>query len=120
MSKKNWTDYGGRRASWPTTQASLILRAQTQDTQRRRQAEAEILARYWKPVWSFLMARHKDYAMAMDRTQDFFCERVLGKQLLRKYDPSKGRFRTFLLVAIRNYDNEQRRKKRAKKRAPNE
>ena len=120
MSAKNWTDYGGRRAGWPNTQGSLILRAQTQDTGRRKQAVGDVLEQYWKPVWCYLMARHRDYNMAMDRTQDFFCEMVLGKQLIRKYDPAKGRFRTFLLVAIRNYDNEQYRKKGAKKRAPDE
>jgi len=45
-------------------------------------------------------------------------ERILEKELLAQANPTRGRFRTFLLNALDNFVISQRRKAQAQKRAP--
>jgi RNA polymerase sigma-70 factor (ECF subfamily) len=64
--------------------------------------------------------RRKGYANeeAKDLTQGFFCEVVLGRELIQQADQAKGRFRTFLLTALDHYVTSMHRKEVAKKRLP--
>lgn len=63
----------------------------------------EILCRqYWPPLYAYV--RHRGYAVhdAQDLTQAFFA-RLLEKEWLAEVDRSKGRFRSFLLVAMKRF-----------------
>lgn len=57
---------------------------------------------YWYPLYAFLRGRGHDPADAEDLTQAFFVM-LLEKQVLRHADPSRGRFRSFLLTALQNF-----------------
>lgn len=78
----------------------------------------ELLKKYWKPVYCFLRRKGYDNEKAKDLTQGFFEEVVLGKELIRRADRSRGRFRTFLLTALEQYLARMHRKQTARKRIP--
>lgn len=57
---------------------------------------------YWPPLYTFVRRRGYPAADAQDLTQDFFLH-LLETRALAKVDPSRGRFRTFLLAALKNF-----------------
>ena len=63
----------------------------------------ELYLKYSKPVYSYLRRKGFSSDQAKDLVQGFFSEKVLGRQLLQKADRKRGKFRTFLLTAVRNY-----------------
>ena len=79
-----------------------------------------LLKLYWKPVYCFLRRKGYDNESAKDLTQDFFHEVVLGRDLIQRADPSKGRFRSFLLTALKRYLINAAEARRAQKRIPSE
>lgn len=80
-----------------------------------RRALSELCAIYWYPLYAFVRQRGSNADDAQDLTQEFFAE-LLDKETLRVADRHRGRFRTFLLVAITNFLAKQRRKAGARKR----
>jgi RNA polymerase sigma-70 factor (ECF subfamily) len=109
---------GGAKGSFETTRWTQIQKAKTRDKERRQASVNNLLNRYWKPVYCYLM--HKGYRNedAKDLTQGFFHEIVLGRGLIQQADQKKGRFRTFLLTALDRYATSVHRKETAKKRLP--
>lgn len=83
---------------FPDTRVSVVEALDHPDPDRRRDA-AELLVRaYRQPVLAMLRARWDlQAADADDLTQEFFA-RALEKGWLGRYNPAKGRFRTFLRV----------------------
>jgi len=69
---------------------------------RGRQALAELCRTYWRPIYAFVCRRGYSEPDAQDLTQDFFL-RMLEGNLLPLADPTRGRFRTFLLCALQNF-----------------
>ncbi len=65
-------------------------------------ALARLCEAYWYPLYGFVRRRGFDAHQAADLTQGFFAE-LLQRRDLRMLDPQKGRFRAFLLAAIKNY-----------------
>lgn len=72
----------------------------------------ELYTKYWRPVYKYLRRRGYGNEEAKDLIQGFFSEKVLGQQLLQKADRAKGKFRTFLLTAIKNYAIDRLRQER--------
>lgn len=59
-----------------------------------------IVEAYWKPVYLYLRLRHRRTAEdASDLTQELFA-RAWERETFRSFDPSKGRFRTFLRTLV--------------------
>lgn len=76
----------------------------------------ELLCRiYWYPIYAFLRRWGHDREEARDLTQGFFTH-LLEENLLRKADPGKGRFRSFLLGSLRLFVSNEEAKERALKR----
>ena len=65
-------------------------------------ALAELCQIYWPPLYSYLRRRGHDAEDAQDLTQGFFA-RLLERQDFRSADPVRGRFRAFLLTALKRY-----------------
>jgi RNA polymerase sigma-70 factor (ECF subfamily) len=55
--------------------------------------------KYWYPLYAYVRRRGYPAEQAQDLTQEFFV-RVLEKRYIGRADPSKGRFRTFLLSSL--------------------
>jgi len=77
-----------------------------------------LLERYWKPVYCCLRRKGYGNEQAKDLTQRFFHEVVLSRKLVERADPSKGRFRSFLLHALSQYLIDEQRREAAQKRIP--
>lgn len=94
------THMGGRDSRFPATQQSIVLAVQSEDAQVRRRALNVLIAAYWKPVYKYIRLRWgKDNEEAKDLTQQFFI-RLLEKDFLQSYNPSRARLRTFLRVCL--------------------
>ena len=115
MAYSDQTGMGGARQAFLTTQWSLIEDIQDGKDQDKALI-GFLLKQYWKPVYCYL--RHKGYSneQAKDLTQGFFHEVVLNRDLVGRADPSRGRFRAFLLHALKQYTNKQNLKEQTQKR----
>jgi DNA-directed RNA polymerase specialized sigma24 family protein len=94
-----------RGTSWldGSSQFQTTEWTQVQKSSLNRAVMGELYLKYRKPVYLYLRGRGYRSDQARELIQDFFTDKVLGKQLFQKADRSKGKFRTFLLTAIRNY-----------------
>jgi RNA polymerase sigma-70 factor (ECF subfamily) len=70
---------------------------------------------YWRPVFTFICRQGRSVPDAQDLTQDFLLM-VLEGNLLKRADPSRGRFRSLLLKALQNFLLDDLDKRRARKR----
>jgi DNA-directed RNA polymerase specialized sigma24 family protein len=100
-----------------TTRWSLILSYANSDATKEnaRQALAELCRIYWRPIFAFIYRRGYSISDAQDLTQDFFLM-VLKGDLLSLADPDRGRFRSLLLKALRNFLTDNRDRCKAEKR----
>ena len=78
-------------------------------------ALATLCRSYWPPLYTFVRRRGYTAADAQDLTQDFFIH-LLETDALAKVDPSRGRFRTFLLASLKNFLATAHERSRALKR----
>jgi RNA polymerase sigma-70 factor (ECF subfamily) len=101
-------------APFATTHWSLILKARGSSPQSQA-ALGELCQRYWYPIYAFLRRRGSSPENASDLTQDFFAT-LLEKEYLDAADRQRGRFRTFLLVAVSRFASKQFERERAQKR----
>jgi RNA polymerase sigma factor (sigma-70 family) len=99
-----------------TTRWSLVLAAGEQrSSDEARDALATLCELYWYPLYAFLRGRGHSPADAEDLTQAFFTA-LLEKDVLSRADPSKGRFRSFLLKCLQNFSANVHAKNTARKR----
>jgi RNA polymerase sigma factor (sigma-70 family) len=100
-----------------TTRWSVVLSCADSkaSTQTVRNALAELCQIYWRPIFAFVCRSGHSIEDAQDLTQDFFLM-VLEGHLLERADPNKGRFRSLLLKALKNFLSDARDKRRARKR----
>jgi RNA polymerase sigma factor (sigma-70 family) len=57
---------------------------------------------YWYPLYAFVRRAGRGPEDAQDLTQEFF-RRLLGMEYLKAVDPARGRFRSFLLSALKHF-----------------
>ncbi|MCF7972994.1 MAG: sigma-70 family RNA polymerase sigma factor [Phycisphaerae bacterium] len=103
------------QAWFATTRWSVVLSAQDKKSSQCRQALDGLCRTYWYPLYAFVRRQGYPADQAADFTQGFFA-RCLEKDWLESVDQSKGRFRNFLLAAIKHYMSNERARERAKKR----
>lgn len=103
------------RGRFATTHWSLVLAAGQRSHARSAEALATLCETYWYPVYAFIRRQGYDADAARDLTQEFFT-RVLEKNYFRDADPARGRFRAFLLAAIRHFLSNERDRAQALKR----
>ena len=98
-----------------TTQWSRVLAARDgSDTEARSALEA-LCRTYWEPLYAFVRHQGEAPDEAADLTQGYFAE-LLDKDFLAAVDPSKGRFRSFLLASLKHFLSHERERARAVKR----
>ena len=61
-----------------------------------------LCARYWNPVYGYVRNRGFSPHDSEDLTQAFFA-RMIEKDGFRRADPERGKFRSFLLTALKNF-----------------
>jgi DNA-directed RNA polymerase specialized sigma24 family protein len=117
MALRDPTDMGGTAETFLTTHWSLIEGIQKQQDPKQALIGL-LLERYWKPVYCYLRRTGCDNERAKDLTQGFFHEVVLSRHLIERADPSKGRFRGFLLHALKQYVIDTRRRQSGQTNIP--
>ena len=86
-----------------TTRWSVVLEAgRTEGGSSTRRALEALCKSYWFPIYAFVRRRGNDADDAADLTQEFFA-RLFERQDLARARPELGRFRSFLLVATKNF-----------------
>ena len=91
----------GRSGQFRTTHWSVVLgaRAGTRDSHL---ALEQLCRAYWHPLYTFIRRRGHSEHETQDLTQEFFA-RFLAADSLQGVSADKGRFRTFLLAAVKNF-----------------
>jgi RNA polymerase sigma-70 factor (ECF subfamily) len=95
-----------------TTRWSVVLAARLPDA---APALANICQNYWYPLYVFVRRQGYSPHDAQDLTQAFFSS-LLEKNFLAEVERSKGRFRSFLLAALKHFLSNERERARAQKR----
>ena len=104
-----------RRPAFVTTHWSVVLKAGRSDTTQARDSLAKLCQTYWYPLYAYVRRRGHSADDAQDLTQEFFA-RLLELQSLASADPSRGRFRSFMLTAMNNFLAGEWKKQHAQKR----
>jgi RNA polymerase sigma-70 factor (ECF subfamily) len=104
-----------RRPVFVTTHWSVVLTAGHTDTPRAGAALETLCRTYWYPLYSYVRRGGHSPEEAQDLTQEFFA-RLLARNWVGSADPEKGRFRTFLLTAMKHFLADEWDRLRAQKR----
>ncbi|HOW73873.1 MAG TPA: sigma-70 family RNA polymerase sigma factor [Phycisphaerae bacterium] len=102
-------------SSFPSTQWSLILAAGNSAAPDSRPALAQLCGKYWYPLYVYARRQGHGPQDAEDLTQAFFA-RFLEKKYFGLAEARRGRFRSFLLVCLRHFLNDESDRATAAKR----
>jgi RNA polymerase sigma-70 factor (ECF subfamily) len=100
---------------FPDTRWSLVLAARQRSSPESAVALETICRAYWYPLYAFVRRSGQPPHDAQDLTQGFFC-RLLEKRWLDAADREKGRLRTFLIAALKNFMSKEWRRASAQRR----
>ncbi len=98
-----------------TTRWNMVCAVGDDNSQAASTALQELCQIYWYPLYIFVRRQGHDADAAADLTQAFFAD-LLERQDLRRVDPRLGKFRSFLLRALKHFLANQWDKAKAKKR----
>lgn len=111
---KVWSDQS-RKARFDSTRWSLVLAAGAEGASGAGRALQTLCEAYWPPIYAYVRREGHQPAEAQDLTQGFFAL-LLQRDDIRSARPEKGRFRSFLLTALKHFLINEGRKARAVKR----
>jgi RNA polymerase sigma-70 factor (ECF subfamily) len=97
------------------TRWSIVVAAGGADPATARRALEHLCSAYWYPLYAFVRRQGHSPHDAQDLTQEFFA-RLLARNFLGDADPEKGRFRSFLLGAMKHFLSDEWDRARAQKR----
>ena len=109
------SDQTHQRPRFDSTQWSLVLQAQRTSSPDAPAALAQLCEQYWFPLYAYVRSLGKDIHQAQDLTQGFFAQ-LIEKNYVGDADPSRGKFRTFLLTSLNHFLANEYDKKTAIKR----
>src|SRR5262249_11598528 len=106
-----------RDSSFASTRWTVVRQAADSQTasQHSLSALAELCQIYWRPVYVFLRRQGIPQHDAQDLTQGFFADLIQNRAYTRA-DPTKGRFRSFLLGTLKHFVSHARDRDRAQRR----
>jgi RNA polymerase sigma-70 factor (ECF subfamily) len=96
------------RGNFVTTHWSVVLKAGDGVSPLAAEALEQLCRHYWFPLYVYVRRQGFMPPEAQDITQGFF-HQLIEKEFLKDVDPGKGRFRSFLLAAIKHYILNQRK-----------
>lgn len=101
-------------STFHSTRWTLVLRSRG-DAPEARTALGELCKVYWAPVFRFLRSEGRGDDDSRELAQEFFA-RLLTRGGFDGADPAKGRFRSYLLGALKHFLAERRRNEGREKR----
>ena len=114
-SLKGEPDDAGPRPLFLTTRWSVVLSAKDKASPGSQEALESLCQTYWYPIYAYARGAGRSPPDAQDLTQEFFV-RLLTKDFLRLVSPEKGRFRTFLRMALKRFMANEWKRAHAQKR----
>ena len=115
MSQTEKAEFPRPGAQFATTHWTVVLASNSADSSEVRQALDALCRIYWYPLYAFARRQGRNVHDAEDLTQAFVA-RLLERKAISQADPSRGRFRSFLLTAFKNFLRDEWEKGRAQKR----
>ena len=106
----------GRDAhAFATTRWSVVLQMRGSPSVDSAKALQELCRAYWYPLYWFVRRRGTAPHDAEDMIQSFFTF-LLEKEVFARADRERGRFRTFLLCSLKNFQSNERARQECQKR----
>jgi len=99
-SEPKFNESSGGGGWFTTTHWSVVLEAGNRDSAQADAALARLCQTYWRPLYLYVRRLGHGPEDAQDMTQEFFA-RLLAKDYLKAADREKGKFRSFLLMAMK-------------------
>src|SRR6516162_8280254 len=117
MAANDQFDPPAAQAPWrfASTRWSLVAAAGQGPSPEAQEALATLCQVYWYPLYAYARRRLAKIEDAQDLTQEFFAQ-LLEKDYLQAADPARGKFRSFLLTAFKNFMSKERDRAGAQKR----
>ncbi len=97
------------------THWSVVLAARDGASTLAAQALEKLCRTYWYPLYAYVRRNGCSREDAQDLTQGFFTH-LLQRSFLENVGPQKGKFRSFLLAALKHFLSDEWDKSRAAKR----
>jgi RNA polymerase sigma-70 factor (ECF subfamily) len=104
-----------RPGRFATTHWSIVVAAAGRASAESRAALGTLCRVYWYPLYAHLRFQGWARQDAEDLTQAFFAA-LLEKGYLQAADPTRGRFRSFLLTALKRFLSKEQERSHAQKR----
>ena len=106
-----------RDSSFASTRWTVVYQAANSkaSSQEALRALSELCQIYWRPIYLFLRRQGYAFDEAEDLTQGFFAHLIENRTYARA-SPEKGRFRAFLLGALKYFIADAHKRERAQKR----
>jgi len=98
-----------------TTRWSVVLAAGQLNDSQAQAALAHLCQTYWYPLYAYVRRHGHSPHDAQDLTQEFFARLLAGNWLARA-DQQRGRFRSFLLTALKHFLTNEWHRTHAQKR----
>jgi RNA polymerase sigma factor (sigma-70 family) len=98
-----------------TTHWSVVLAAANEHAPEAAAALERLCRTYWYPLYAYVRREGYSPADAQDLTQEFFAS-LLRRDSFAHVAPEKGRFRSFLVAAMRHFLSDQRDRAQTLKR----
>ena len=126
MPHETVADFSIKHCTWPRGQPrgiyggvleQVVRGADCRQHRAPQHSRLPLIRRYWKPVYCYLRSTGCGEEDAKDFVQEFFAA-CLRNDFFDKADPALGRFRNFLLSALKHFVANARRAELAKKRHP--
>lgn len=105
----------GPRATFNTTHWSVVLAATRGSNDGAQEALARLCQTYWYPLYAYVRRRGHSAHDAQDLTQAFFAK-LLERESLVSASPERGKFRSFILTAMKHFLSSEWRQATAQKR----
>src|SRR5436190_395474 len=102
------------RPTFVTTRWTQVLSARGESAEGRA-ALGQLCEAYWMPVFRFIRRSNYTDEASRDLTQEFFAQ-LLGRNGLDHVEQGKGRFRSYLLGAVKHFLADELDRSRAAKR----
>jgi RNA polymerase sigma factor (sigma-70 family) len=100
---------------FPPTRWSVVLHAAQSGSPDSEKALANLCEAYWYPLYAYLRHQGHSPEQAEDLTQEFLA-RLVHKHYLDGLTQEGGKFRSFLLTALKRFLANERDREQAKKR----
>lgn len=99
-----------------TTHWSVVASAARTHSPRAAEALETLSLTYWYPLYVYLRRKGLTAHEAEDMTQDFFARRIVTKLIFKGVTPDRGKFRSWLLASLQNFQRNERDRRNAQKR----